>query len=237
MRSGPHSRMVNCPILRLVRALSWKTGGRDSRCQPVWTQQDWPPPVVRWARSAEVAGVHPQASIAPGSAGDMMANAPASTLGARMGRPFLHTFSETGMFPLGCDGAFPVPVGCEAARGSRWESPLHVFSPLKKGSFRTLNATRCDMTRHGQSDELAHSIFVIQYSSTREPMSSTLRDPRVPSPFNRRRLTVATLGISDAAIARAYADPKTVRESTLLRLQKAAKELGLPIPGEELRQC
>ena len=66
-------------------------------------------------------------------------------------------------------------------------------------------------------------------------MSSVLRDPRVPSPFNRRRLTVATLGISDAAIARAYANPTTVRESTLLRLQKAAKELGLPAPGKEQR--
>ena len=66
-------------------------------------------------------------------------------------------------------------------------------------------------------------------------MSSPLRDPKVPSPFNRRRLTVATLGISDAAIARAYASPKKVRESTLLRLQKAAKELGLPVPGEEFR--
>jgi len=68
--------------------------------------------------------------------------------------------------------------------------------------------------------------------ASRTTMSSPLRDPKVPSPFNRRRLTVATLGISDGAIARAYADPKKVRESTLLRLQKAAKELGLPIPGE-----
>jgi hypothetical protein len=67
-------------------------------------------------------------------------------------------------------------------------------------------------------------------------MSNKVRDPRVPSPFDRRRLTVATLGISDAAIARAYRNPGAVRESTLLRLQKAARELGLPAPGEESEQ-
>lgn len=67
--------------------------------------------------------------------------------------------------------------------------------------------------------------------SVETTMSSALRDPRVPSPFNRRRLTVATLGISDAAIARAYTNPKSVREGTLLRLQAAARELGLPVPG------
>lgn len=60
---------------------------------------------------------------------------------------------------------------------------------------------------------------------------SLLNDPRVPSAFNRRRLTVATLGISDAAIARAYTNPNSVRESTLLRLRRAARELGLPLPG------
>ena len=63
-------------------------------------------------------------------------------------------------------------------------------------------------------------------------MSIADTPPVVPSPFNRRRLTVATLGISDAAITRAYRNPSSVRESTLLRLQKAARELGLPVPGE-----
>lgn len=63
-------------------------------------------------------------------------------------------------------------------------------------------------------------------------MTNVLRRPNVPSPFDRKRLTVATLGISDAAIARAYTDPRSVRESTLLRLRRAAKELGLPSPGE-----
>lgn len=64
-------------------------------------------------------------------------------------------------------------------------------------------------------------------------MSNPRPSHNVPSPFNRRRLTVATLGISDGAIARAYKDPRSVRESTLLRLQKAARELGLPVPGED----
>jgi hypothetical protein len=63
-------------------------------------------------------------------------------------------------------------------------------------------------------------------------VSITPSGTNIPSPFNRRRLTVATLGISDAAIARAYTDPSSVRESTLLRLQKAALELGLPPPGQ-----
>jgi len=62
----------------------------------------------------------------------------------------------------------------------------------------------------------------------KEPNCST-----VPSPFNRRRLTVATMGISDAAIVRAYTDPTKVRESTLLRLQAAAPQLGLPAPGNK----
>lgn len=39
------------------------------------------------------------------------------------------------------------------------------------------------------------------------------------------------MGISDAAIARAYTNPNSVRESTLLRLRRAARELGLPLPG------
>jgi hypothetical protein len=63
-------------------------------------------------------------------------------------------------------------------------------------------------------------------------MTNGLRGPNVPGSFDRKRLTVATMGISDAAIARAYTDPRSVRESTLLRLQRAAKELGLPSPGE-----
>jgi len=62
-------------------------------------------------------------------------------------------------------------------------------------------------------------------------VSITPSGSNIPSPFNRRRLTVATLGVSDGAITRAYADPNSVRESTLLRLQKAALELGLPLPG------
>jgi hypothetical protein len=52
----------------------------------------------------------------------------------------------------------------------------------------------------------------------------------LPTPFERRRLSVATLGISDAAIVRAYRDPSSVRESTLLRLKKAADELGIRPP-------
>jgi hypothetical protein len=62
-------------------------------------------------------------------------------------------------------------------------------------------------------------------------MSSTRFNSNVPSPFDRKRLAVVSLGTSDAAITRAYTDPKSVHASTLLRLQKAALELGLPVPG------
>lgn len=58
---------------------------------------------------------------------------------------------------------------------------------------------------------------------------SRTHDP-VPTPFDRRRLSVATLGTSEGAIIRAYRDPSSVRQSTLLRLTKAARELGLEPP-------
>lgn len=54
----------------------------------------------------------------------------------------------------------------------------------------------------------------------------------VPSAFDRRRLTVASLGLDERTILRAYANPRGVRESTLLRLRQAAQELGLPLPPE-----
>ena len=59
---------------------------------------------------------------------------------------------------------------------------------------------------------------------------SRTHDPRVPTPFDRLRLSVATLGTSDGTIVRAYRDPSSVRQSTLLRLAKAACELGLQGP-------
>lgn len=62
--------------------------------------------------------------------------------------------------------------------------------------------------------------------------STKARDPKVPGRLDRLRLSVATSGMSDAAITRAYRDPRSVRESTLLRLRLAAVELSLPLPGE-----
>jgi hypothetical protein len=53
-----------------------------------------------------------------------------------------------------------------------------------------------------------------------------------PGSFDRRRLSVASLGLDDRTILRAYANPREVRESTLVRLRRAARELGLPEPGE-----
>lgn len=64
---------------------------------------------------------------------------------------------------------------------------------------------------------------------------SGTRDSPIPTPFDRRRLSVATLGTSDEAIKRAYRDPSSVRQSTLLRLTKAALELGLQAPEPSTR--
>lgn len=55
----------------------------------------------------------------------------------------------------------------------------------------------------------------------------------VPSASDRRRLTEASLGVSDTSIARTYANPDAVRVVTWLRIQRAALELGLPLPGAQ----
>jgi hypothetical protein len=119
-----------------------------------------------------------------------------------------------------------VKAGLVRARRSRkGRTIFFVASGKQHGDFARLGATWVTY----------YLLRVRQTSCTFWRMAkraaSSLRDPRVPSPFNRRRLSLATMGISDAAIARAYINPRSVRESTLLRLQKAAQELGLPAPG------
>jgi hypothetical protein len=51
-----------------------------------------------------------------------------------------------------------------------------------------------------------------------------------PSPRDRKRLSVESLGVAEKTILRAYARPATVRESTRLRIAAAAVKLGLPTP-------
>lgn len=46
-----------------------------------------------------------------------------------------------------------------------------------------------------------------------------------------RQLSVAALGMDERTIRAAYANPSAVRNSSLLRLTKAAKALGFPVPG------
>jgi hypothetical protein len=58
---------------------------------------------------------------------------------------------------------------------------------------------------------------------------------RLPSPHERRQLSVATLGIDDRTIIRAYLRPDRVRESTRLRLAEAIRKLGLPPLPDLLR--
>lgn len=100
---------------------------------------------------------------------------------------------------------------------------------LSSGGKLASSLTRRDTARQGR---VARSTLAMYSMLRGNNVSNTPSGTNIPSPFNRRRLTVATLGISDAAIARAYTDPTRVRESTLLRLQKAALELGLPLPGQ-----
>lgn len=46
-----------------------------------------------------------------------------------------------------------------------------------------------------------------------------------------RQLSVAALGMDERTIRAAYANPSAVRNSSLLRLTKAAKALGFRLPG------
>jgi hypothetical protein len=50
--------------------------------------------------------------------------------------------------------------------------------------------------------------------------------------FERRQIAVEALGMDERTVEAAYATPDRVRESTLLRVNKAAKALGLPTPME-----
>jgi hypothetical protein len=55
---------------------------------------------------------------------------------------------------------------------------------------------------------------------------------RLITAFERRQIAVEALGMDERTVAAAYADPTRVRESTLLRVAKAAKALGLPSPAD-----
>jgi hypothetical protein len=55
---------------------------------------------------------------------------------------------------------------------------------------------------------------------------------RVLTAFERRQVAVEALGMDERTIEAAYATPDRVRESTLLRVTKAANALGLPTPKE-----
>jgi hypothetical protein len=56
------------------------------------------------------------------------------------------------------------------------------------------------------------------------------RDVNALTRHQCRKLSVAALGLDERTIRRAYANPAAVRESTLLRIAKAASELGFPEP-------
>lgn len=51
------------------------------------------------------------------------------------------------------------------------------------------------------------------------------------SVYQRRRIAVEAHA-NDRTVKKAYCDPSSVRESTRLRLAKAARDLGLPLPPQ-----
>ena len=67
--------------------------------------------------------------------------------------------------------------------------------------------------------------------ANRQQDASLSRSGPTLTRLQRRALSVAALGIDERSIRRAYADPTTVRESTLARILKAARELGFPEPS------
>lgn len=72
--------------------------------------------------------------------------------------------------------------------------------------------------------------FAVTMSASR---SQDVSQSRTGNPLTRlqvRELSVATLGIDERTIRRAYADPASVRESTLLRIERGARGLGLESP-------
>jgi hypothetical protein len=63
-----------------------------------------------------------------------------------------------------------------------------------------------------------------------KPTQDGGRKRAVPSPYDRHRLSVASLGIDERTILRAYLEPGRVRESTWRRLAAAAEQLGIEPP-------
>lgn len=61
-------------------------------------------------------------------------------------------------------------------------------------------------------------------------MQDGTKRARCLTPFERRQIAVEALGMDERTVAAAYANPSGVRESTLLRITKAARKLGLPAP-------
>ena len=56
----------------------------------------------------------------------------------------------------------------------------------------------------------------------------------MPTIYDLRRLALEAL-MSERTVRRAYVQPEGVRESTRLRLARAAKRLGLPLPPARTR--
>jgi hypothetical protein len=66
----------------------------------------------------------------------------------------------------------------------------------------------------------------------RKRTQDAIKGARRITAFERRQLSVEALGMDERTIEAAYAAPSRVRESTLLRIAKAAKALGLPSPTD-----
>jgi hypothetical protein len=60
--------------------------------------------------------------------------------------------------------------------------------------------------------------------------------PYRPSPRDRKRLSIESLGVAERTIVRAYLRPSSVREATWLRVCDAALRLGLHPPPEPIER-
>lgn len=68
-----------------------------------------------------------------------------------------------------------------------------------------------------------------------QPMITKQATSYRPSPYDRKRLSIESLGVAERTILRVYLRPSSVREATWLRVCDAARRLGLHPPPEQTR--
>ena len=113
----------------------------------------------------------------------------------------------------------------------------HVFGPRagpKPGPSNISEPLEDFFVGHGPNSRggapRVGSPFVSVMQSLPKQDAHAITRGRTLTRFERLSLALETLGMDERTVAAAYADPSRVRESTLRRLARAAKKLGLPSP-------